>query len=80
MSGILAGTVVWKASPIAGEVTANFIVDDSHIADLALLAILHELRKGDLPVMTHARALLDDLPQKNQASQDEYPENDCLDR
>ncbi len=30
--------------------------------------------------MTHARALLDDLPEKNQASQDEYPENNCLDR
>jgi hypothetical protein len=30
--------------------------------------------------MTHARALLHDLPEKNQASQDEYPENNCLDR
>ena len=66
--------------PVAGVVPVNFAVDDGHVADLALLAVLHELRKGNLPVMTHARALLDDLPEKNQASQDEYPENDCLDR
>jgi hypothetical protein len=58
----------------------DFAVDDGHVADFALLAILHELRKGNLPVMTHARALLHDLPEENQASQDEYPENDCLDR
>jgi hypothetical protein len=38
------------------------------------------LRKGDLPVMTHAGAFLDDLPKQNQASQDKYPENNCLDR
>ena len=47
---------------VGGVVTANFTVGDGHIADLALLAVLHELRKGDFPVMTHARALLDDLP------------------
>jgi hypothetical protein len=30
--------------------------------------------------MTHASALLDYLPQKNQASQDEDPEDNCFDR
>jgi hypothetical protein len=45
-----------------------------------LLGILHELRERNLPVMTHASALLNYLPQKNQASQDEDPEDNCLDR
>jgi hypothetical protein len=58
----------------------NFAVDDSDVTDLALLPILHELRERDFAVMTHARALLDYLPQKNQAGQNKYPENYCLDR
>jgi len=52
----------------------------THVTDLGLLGILHELRERNLPVMTHAGALLDNLPQKNQASQDEDPEDNCLDR
>jgi hypothetical protein len=66
--------------PVVGIVSVHFAVDDGHITDLAPLPVLHELRKGNLPVMTHAGALLHDLPEKNQASQDEYPENNCLDR
>jgi hypothetical protein len=65
---------------VARVVTVNLTIDDGYVADLALLAVLHELREGNFPVMTHAGAFLDDLPQKNQASQDEYPENNCLDR
>jgi hypothetical protein len=65
---------------VAGIVAVDFTVDHGYITNFALLPVLHELREGDLPVMTHARAFLDDLPKQDQASQDKYPENNCLDR
>ena len=48
---------------VAGVVTVDLSVDDGDVTDLALLSVLHELRKRNLTVLTHARALLDDLPE-----------------
>jgi hypothetical protein len=60
---IVGGDHGVEGFPVAGIVTANLIVvNERHVADFGLLGILHELRKRDLPVMTHARALLDYLP------------------
>jgi hypothetical protein len=59
---VVGGDSGVKRFSVAGIVAVDFTVDYGHITDLALLAVLHELRKGNFPVMTHARALLDDLP------------------
>jgi hypothetical protein len=59
-------------------VATQFVALDARIHDLLALHLVKEFGVGNLRILAHACALLDNRPQHQEADEDEDPEHDCF--
>ena len=69
-----------EAGLVVLELASDFLANNRHFADVALVHLGEELREIDFAIFRSRVRALDDLPQQNAREHDHEPEHDRFDR